>query len=133
MSPMQLSLRELRRTGWTADIVERRVPGRYVTHDFLGLVDIIAVRGAETIGVQATSSSNVAAHVRKLNGSPHLSVVLGAGWQVVVWGWRKKDGRWICRSVLCEPVAMCNDVRHATTDHEQEEEAPVGSPAHYST
>jgi hypothetical protein len=115
MSPMQLSLRELRKHGWTCDVVERRVPGQFVTHDFLGLVDIIAVRESATLGVQCTSASNVSAHVKKLAASPHLATVLGAGWGVEVWGWRKKEGRWILRSVPCTPMTMCNDVRHGTT------------------
>ena len=126
---MQLSLRELRRDGWVCDIVERRVPGRYVTHDFLGLVDIIAVREGRTLGVQATSYPNVAAHVRKLEASPHLATVLSAGWEVVVWGWRKVEGRWILRSVPLPTVTMCNDGRHATTH--KGKEASGGSSAHY--
>jgi hypothetical protein len=113
---MQLSLRELRKEGWTCDVVERRVPGQWVTHDFLGLVDIIAVKGGQTLGVQATSYSNVAAHVRKLKESPHLATVLEAGWLVVVWGWHKKEGRWTVRRVSLLPATMCNDVRHGTTE-----------------
>lgn len=106
---MALSLRELRRNGWVCDVVERRVPGQFVTHDFLGLLDIVAVRESQTLGVQATSASNVAARVKKLSASPNLVTVQRAGWQVEVWGWRKKDLRWVLRTVLLPHATMCND------------------------
>ena len=96
---MELSLRRLRREGWTPGIVERRIAGRFTTIDYLGIADIIAVRPGETIAVQATSYTNVSAHVQKLRMSPHLATLEAAGWVVVIWGWRKKDGKWVAREV----------------------------------
>jgi hypothetical protein len=101
VSPTQLSLAHLRRNGWIADICERWVPnggpGPGVRRDLFGLVDLVAVRGSETMGVQTTSASNVAAHLRKMTDDEHapaLTALRAAGWAVVVHGWRKstRDG-----------------------------------------
>jgi hypothetical protein len=119
-SPMELSLRRLRRDGWTPGIVERRIPGRFTTIDFLGIADIIAVRPGETIAVQATSYSNVSAHVRKLSASPHLAALFAADWGVVVWGWRKKDGKWVLREVKLAETH--HSVQHLATRRNATEE-----------
>jgi hypothetical protein len=99
MSPTARTLRDLRADGWTADVVERWIPGANIRSDLFGFVDIVAVRGAETLGVQATSDTNVAARVRKIAEHPNLPFVREAGWRLEVWGWRKKDNRWQCRKV----------------------------------
>ena len=100
MSPTARTLRDLRADGWTADVVERWIPGANVRSDLFGFVDIVAVRGAETLGVQATSDTNVSARVRKIADHPNLPHVREAGWRLEVWGWRKnKANRWQARRV----------------------------------
>jgi hypothetical protein len=81
--------------------VERWIPGANVRSDLFGFVDIIAVRGDETLGVQATTDTNVSAHVRKIADSENLPAVREAGWRLEVWGWRKnaKTNRWQSRKV----------------------------------
>jgi hypothetical protein len=54
-----------------------------------GFIDILAIRGSETLGVQATSDSNVSARVKKIADSEHLPAVREAGWSVQVWGWKQ--------------------------------------------
>lgn len=98
-SPTQLSLDRLRKDGYIADKVEQRVPHTNTTRDLFGFVDIVAVRGAETLAVQATSRSNMASRVRKIADSPHIAAVREAGWRVVVWGWDKPEHRWRLREV----------------------------------
>ena len=109
ISPTQRSLALLRKDGWTVDVTERWIPGMNVRKDFLGFVDLIALRGGETLAVQATSDNggNMAARVAKIKASPNLPIVLAAGWAVCVLGWRKKANRWIVRRVNVE--AECID------------------------
>lgn len=49
--------------------------------------------------VQATSGSNVAARVAKVQGRPEAALWIKAGGRCEVWGWRKRAGRWEVRRV----------------------------------
>jgi len=104
-TPTQLSLAHLRQAGWIVDICERWVPnggrgvdaGGGIRRDLFGLVDLVAVRDGETLGVQTTSAANVAAHLSKMTDDEHapaLAALRAAGWTVVIHGWRKstRDG-----------------------------------------
>jgi hypothetical protein len=92
-------LQLLRREGHAADIVERRLPRCFVTRDFLGLFDVLAVRADSpgVLGVQSTSAANHASRVRNLLEAPALRVWIGAGNGAEVITWRKAGGRWRCR------------------------------------
>lgn len=100
-SPTQRTLKKLRDEGYTAAVVERRNPGAFITHDLFGFIDILAIRGDETLAVQTTTGPNVAARVKKITGHENLAAVRAAGWTIHVHGWRKKkaNGRWECRVV----------------------------------
>ena len=89
-SPTENSLAYLRADGWTAEVVERWIPGANIRKDLFGFIDIVAVRGSETLGVQTTSNSNVPARVRKITESELLPVLREAGWLIHVHGWQKK-------------------------------------------
>jgi hypothetical protein len=93
MTPTQLSLRLLRAEGWSADICERWVPqgAGGIRKDLFGLVDLVAVRGHETAGVQTTSHANFASRVTKITDDEHraaFDALKAAGWLIVVHGWR---------------------------------------------
>ena len=102
MSPTELSLRHLRNEGWLVDVCERWVPnpshpGGGQRRDLFGLVDLVAIRGTQTMGVQTTTHVNVSAHLLKMTDDEHrprLVELFVAGWVVVVHGWRKstRDG-----------------------------------------
>src|SRR6185369_12492854 len=75
MSPTQRTMERLRSEGWTTDKVEQRlpIPGRFVTRDMGGFADGIAWKGgAGILAWQATSGSNVAAHITKVINSDKL-------------------------------------------------------------
>jgi hypothetical protein len=93
-SPTALTLRHLREQGWTAEVVERWVPGANVRKDLLGFVDVLAIRGGEVLAVQTTTASNVPARVRKIAEAEHVASVRACGWSIHVHGWAKRDGRW---------------------------------------
>ncbi len=94
MSPTQLTLRHLREQGWTAEVTETWNPHARIRHDLLGFIDVLAVRGPETLAVQTTSAANVSARIRKIADSPHIGAVREAGWAVRCHGWKKVKGRW---------------------------------------
>lgn len=93
-SPTKLTLRHLRDEGWTVDVVERWNPHARIRQDLFGFIDVLAVRGGETLAVQTTSASNVASRIRKIADHPSVSAVRAAGWSIHVHGWAKKSGRW---------------------------------------
>ena len=100
MTPTQLTLRELRKRGYTAAVVEKWNHGAKIRQDLFGIVDVLALLDGETLAVQATSASNVAARVKKIADSEHIAAIRKAGWRVVVWGWRKnKARRYVLREV----------------------------------
>jgi hypothetical protein len=94
LSPTKLTLRHLREQGYTAEIVERWNSHAGVRQDLLGFIDVLALRGAETLAVQTTSASNVASRVKKIALCQHIGAVREAGWAIHVHGWAKKAGRW---------------------------------------
>lgn len=102
MSPTQLSLRHLRELGYTAEVVERRIPHTNTTRDLLGFIDILAigppvglVNDRTTLAVQTTTVKNVPARLKKIAECDHIAAVREAGWAISVHGWAKKNGRWI--------------------------------------
>lgn len=99
MSPTQRTLKHLRAAGYVADVVEKRLPRVHVTKDLFGFIDVLAVREAEVLGVQATSGSNVAARIAKINAHENWPTVRASGLRVVVHGWAKRKGRWTLREV----------------------------------
>lgn len=99
LSPTILSLERLRKQGWLVDICERWVPSgpnAGVRKDLFGLVDLVAVKGNQTLGVQTTVASGFNARVNKMTDEYHVQKVAAlqaAGWTIVVWGWRKSTNR----------------------------------------
>jgi hypothetical protein len=91
------STKLLEAEGWTVDTVERWIPVVNRRKDLFGFLDLIAVRGGETMGIQTTSASNVASRINKIMESEHLSKVRMANWRIEVHGWAKKANRWVVR------------------------------------
>lgn len=98
-SPTQLSLEQLRKEGWLAEVVEKWIPGANIRKDLWGWVDIVALKDGETLAVQTTSYSNISARVNKISESDTVSEVRKANWRIEVHGWRKVDNRWKVRIV----------------------------------
>jgi hypothetical protein len=83
----------MRERGYYAEVVERWIPGANIRKDFAGFVDLICLKDGETVGVQATSYSNVSARVKKITDHENLGVVRKAGWRLLVQGWDGKKLR----------------------------------------
>jgi hypothetical protein len=94
-SPTELRRRsavELESRGYTVAVAECR--NGYVSRDLFGMFDLLALRGAETLGVQVTDATHIAAHARTIAEAPAVGAVREAGWTIVLHGWRKIAGRW---------------------------------------
>ena len=100
-SPTQRTLALLRKGGWTAEVVEKWIPGANIRKDLFGFIDVVAIRGKEILGVQCTSYSNISARVKKIEEHDNVAAVRDAGIGIQVHGWRKKDNRWQVRIVDC--------------------------------
>lgn len=101
MSPTQRSLKHLREQGYRVAIVEKWNPHARIRQDLFGFIDLLAIRGPETLAVQSTSRSNVAARVAKINDAEALYDVRKAGWRIVVQGWGKLKAGWTLKEIDC--------------------------------
>jgi hypothetical protein len=99
-SPLQRSLQSLREQGYRCAIVEHWNPHARCRQDMFNVLDIVALRNHETLGVQTTSASNVSARIKKINDAEALGDLRRAGWRLEVHGWRKVKNRWTCRIVV---------------------------------
>lgn len=100
-SPTSLSLRELRKQGYTAQVVEKFIFWTKTRQDLFGGIDILSIKEGEPIlGVQATSWDNVSTRVKKLKKIPELQLWIKCGYQLQVWGWKlNKSRRYVLRVV----------------------------------
>ena len=101
MTPSLRSRKALEADGWRVATVEHWNAFTKRRHDLFGFIDLLAIRPGETLAVQATSASNVAARVSKIANHPNVGAVREAGWRIAVHGWGKRGGRWVCREVDC--------------------------------
>jgi hypothetical protein len=102
-STTQLSLDYLRDLGYVVDVVERWVPGTAggprVRRDLFGILDLVAVRSSETMGVQTTTKGELSKRARKIADSDHIGALREAGWTLHVHGWWQPNGprtRYVC-------------------------------------
>ena len=101
MSPTQLTLRELRKTCDLVQVVEKWNPHARIRQDLFGFIDILALRGEETIAVQCTAWSSMSARIKKIAESETVGHVRKAGWKILVQGWKKdkKTGHYTMREI----------------------------------
>lgn len=98
-SPTQRSLKLMRSRGYRAQVVERYNAYAKVRVDLFEIIDIVCVGRNETVGVQATSATNVSSRVNKIAEAEALADLRDAGWKLLVHGWKKVKGRWTVREV----------------------------------
>jgi hypothetical protein len=100
VSPTQRSLKHMREQGYTCDVAEYWQAFARKRKDLFSIVDIVCLGNGVTVGVQATSLSNVSARVKKITECEHLGALRTAGWRLVVHGWGKgTNGRYRLREV----------------------------------
>lgn len=125
MTPTALSLSELRKTRWTAEVVEKWIPKLNRRKDFIGVVDIIAFQPGEPItAIQATSLANISSRIQKAAREPRLRQWLKAGGVFQVWGWLKRDGRWQVRKT---PIVL-DDLKGIAVIHPERRKRAKAEP-----
>ena len=110
-SPTQQTLRECRRRGWSACIVERWIAPARQRVDAFGFGDVLAVdpETPDTYLIQACITGHVLDRAAKILGKPEgdderalrradrivadATAWLAAGNRIVVWGWAKRGAR----------------------------------------
>lgn len=100
-SPTVRSLAKLRKEGYVAEVVEKFNSFTKTRKDLWGIIDILAIRRDEVLGVQTTSDGHVSDRVKKITNSDHIGAIREAGIRVVVHGWKRnpKTNRWEVREV----------------------------------
>lgn len=107
------TLAELRKRGWSAQVVERWMPHTHVKVDLFGVIDIIAISAPEPltdhpddagltrsriVGIQVTggrhNDGNLAKHRTKILAEPRAKEWVAAGGSLELWGWRMVGNRW---------------------------------------
>jgi hypothetical protein len=90
------SVKMLEADGYTVGVVEQRIPHTFITRDFLGFVDLIAIsptRGIVAVQVTGgTSTSNFHARVAKIKAEPRAAIWLASNGRIVVHSWEKVKG-----------------------------------------
>lgn len=100
-TPTARTLAKLRKEGWRPWVVEKWNHHTKTRLDLYNIGDVLAIRGTETLLVQATSYSNVSSRVKKIAESEHIAAIREAGWRVECWGWHKVGRFWAARIVDC--------------------------------
>jgi len=97
-SPTQLSLAKLREEGYTCWITEHWNNWSKTRQDLFGFIDILALKGNETLAVQTTTAANLNARVKKISNHENVGYVRDAGWTIHVHGWHQDDKKkWHCK------------------------------------
>jgi hypothetical protein len=99
ISPTQRSLAKLRKEGYLVAIVERWNPFAKIRQDLYCFVDILGLKEGETLAVQTTTLKNQLDRVKKIKEHPNYNILKGAGWRIVVHGWRRLKTGWECREI----------------------------------
>jgi hypothetical protein len=68
-------------------------------HDLFGCIDLLAIGNGETVAVQVTSKSNLAARKHKVEEAEAYPEMLRSKWRVILHGWFKENNRWQLKEV----------------------------------
>ena len=117
-SPTQRTKKFLQDLGWTVAVVERWNPFANVRQDLFGFVDLLAINGEETMGVQATASG-VANRLEKSKAQPHFQKWLNSGNRFIVIGWTLKGARGKRKTYKARVVEVYRDGEERTWRDEE--------------
>jgi hypothetical protein len=89
----------LRERGYQVATVEHYNAFTKRKHDLFGCIDLLAIGNGETVAVQVTSKSNLAARRHKVEEAEAYPEMLRSGWRVILHGWFKENNRWQLKEV----------------------------------
>lgn len=90
-SPTERSLAYLREQGYLVTIVEHWNSHARVRQDLFGIIDLLAVKEGETLGVQCTDATNVSKRIKKIADHESTPALRAAGWAIHVHGWKPNN------------------------------------------
>ncbi len=93
------SMSLLRERGYTVATVEHYNAFTKRKHDLFGCIDLLAIGNGETVAVQVTSKSNLAARRHKVEEAEAYPEMLRSKWRVILHGWFKEGNRWQLKEV----------------------------------
>jgi hypothetical protein len=93
------SMALLRERGYTVATVEHYNAFTKRKHDLFGCIDLLAIGNGETVAVQVTSKSNLAARRHKVEEAEAYPEMLRSKWRVILHGWFKDGNRWQLKEV----------------------------------
>ncbi len=101
-SPTQRARKDLKAMGAVSQIVEHWNPHAFKKQDLFGFIDIIALIGPNTIGIQVTTGDHHAERREKILAIPEARAWLVAGNMIEVWSYSKRGAKgkikkWECR------------------------------------
>lgn len=97
LTPTERSLAFLRGRGYLVAVVEKWNPHVKIRQDLFGVLDLLAVKPGEILGVQTTSGDNVSKRLAKFAESDAVPRLRESGMRLEVHGWRKLAGKWVPR------------------------------------
>jgi len=109
MSPTQRSLSKMRSAGYLCAVTEHWNQYAKIRQDLFGFIDILCLRGNDTLAIQSTSGDNVSHRLEKILQSDKARQWLESPTRrLVIHGWRKVGAKgkrklWDCREV---PVTL---------------------------
>lgn len=94
-SPTQRTLKYLRDKGYIVAITERWNAFAKIRQDLFGCLDLVALDTAnqKIIGVQTTSTPNMAARIEKIKALSEAKAWSACGGKLLVIGWAKRGAR----------------------------------------
>lgn len=99
MSLTARSTAHLRDLGYMVATVEHYNSFTKRKHDLWGCIDLLAIGNGETVAVQVTSKSNLAARRHKIEEAEAYPEMIRSGWRIVLHGWWKEKNRWQLKEV----------------------------------
>lgn len=86
------TLKKLRNEGWQAQVVEKWLQACRRRVDLFGIIDIVAIRDGEILGVQSTSYNGRRSHLDDMMGEKRQAVMswLQARGRLVLMTWKKE-------------------------------------------
>lgn len=94
-SPTQRSKAFLEGRGYKVAIVEKWNPHARIRQDLWGIIDLLAIKDGETLGVQTTSRSNMSARAKKIAEHENTPSLRSAGWRIEIHGtYKDAKGHW---------------------------------------
>lgn len=114
-SPTQRALAEIKKRGYTAQVVEKWNPHARIRQDLFGVIDIVALAPDHILAIQACAGASHSARREKALAEPRLRLWLAAGGRFEVWSFAKRGARgapklWTLRA---EPLTLADLDEHA--------------------